>query len=116
MLNYYVKAEGLENYSDEYIKDYIYQNFPYKDLLVNVNVDRAKEQVIITVKNQLTLAAIPLIATAIASLLGPLGIFIVEITIGGAVADSLRQTAWIWIPLTIISASLIIYLYIKSKK
>jgi threonine/homoserine/homoserine lactone efflux protein len=57
-----------------------------------------------------------LIATAIGSILGPLGIFIVEITIGSAVADSLRQTAWIWLPLTIIGASVIIYFYIKSKK
>jgi hypothetical protein len=116
MLNYYVKVKGLENYSDEYLKNYIYQNFAYKDLLVDVNIDRAKEQIVLTVRNQLAVSLIPLIAGAIGAILPTLGLVIVEIMIGGAIGESLKQTAWLWIPLVIIVGGVVAYFYFKSKK
>jgi hypothetical protein len=71
--------------------------------------------IILTVENPISLAAIFLLTQIIIPLLIPLGIFIVGIMIGGAIAEALKATAYIWVPVVIGIISIILYFWLRQK-
>jgi len=67
------------------------------------------------IENPIPLAGILALLTAVGQLLVPLTITAVGVQIGGAVAESIKNTAYIWVPIVSGVFALFVLLYAKSK-
>ena len=81
--------------------------------LVNAYVKGSDLYLII--ENPIPLAGILALLAAVGQLLIPLAVTIVGVQIGGAFAESIKNTAYIWVPIVSGVFALFVLLYAKSK-
>ena len=67
------------------------------------------------IENPIPLAGLLALIAAIGQFLIPLTIAVVGIQVGGAFAESIKNTAYIWVPIVSGAFALFVLLYAKSK-